>query len=123
MALPFTYDPSTDRGKVRLYVRDHRPDSFAFTDAEIDVFVAVGGSWQAAVAEAATALLADRARFGRIYSVSEDGKSRSDDEIAGVQYLEKLIAQFGGGGGGAASMPRVTVTHFARHPSDPEVIS
>lgn len=115
MPVDFSYAPSTPRGRVRMYLRDHRPDSYAFTDTEIDVFLEIGGSWQGAVAEAATALLADRARFGRVYSVSEDGRSRSDDELQGIQYLQDLIDRFGGGG----ALPRAVVTYPGPHPSDP----
>jgi hypothetical protein len=115
----FTYDPTTDAGKVRLYLRDNREDRAAFTDAEIAVFLSIAGTWQRATAEAAKALLADRARFARVYTQSEDNKSRTEDELAGAAYLKDLIAQWGGG---AVVLQQVTVTYMGRHPSDPRLL-
>lgn len=114
--MAFTYDPTTDTGKVRLYIRDNREDRMAFTDAEIAVFLAVGGTWQRATAEAAKALLAERARFARIYTDGEEGKSRTEDELAGAAYLKDLIAQWGGG---AVVLQQVVTTYAGPHPSDP----
>lgn len=43
--MPFTYDPTTDRGKVRLLGRDRKgPEADAlYTDAEIDSYLDMSG--------------------------------------------------------------------------------
>lgn len=42
--MAFTYDPTTDRGKVRLLVRDSSEATAVFSDAEIDAFLSMAGS-------------------------------------------------------------------------------
>ena len=42
--MSYTYDPTTDRGRVRLLVRDTDEKSYVFSDAEIDVFLALAES-------------------------------------------------------------------------------
>lgn len=64
--MAFTYDAdfTTDRDKVRHYIRDtvefegKLPDDVNFSDAEIEGFITVEGSWQRAVAAAFEALAA-----------------------------------------------------------------
>ena len=57
--MAFTHDPSTDRGKIRLFVYDIVEASAAFTDAEIDAFLEMNSDsiWYAA-ADAARSLAA-----------------------------------------------------------------
>jgi len=56
MAFTYIGDQSTDRDKVRSYIRDTTegsgplPGGENFTDAEIDGFVSTEGSWQRATA-------------------------------------------------------------------------
>jgi hypothetical protein len=42
--MPWTYDPSTERGKVRLLCTDSDTNYQIFTDAEIDAFLAIENS-------------------------------------------------------------------------------
>ena len=42
--MPWTYDVSTDRGKVRLLCTDSDTNQQIFTDAEIDAFLEIEGS-------------------------------------------------------------------------------
>jgi hypothetical protein len=47
MGLAFTYDPTTDRGKVRLIIRDTDTLTVAnqfFTDLEIDTYLGLNGN-------------------------------------------------------------------------------
>lgn len=117
--MAWTYDTSTDIGKVRLYIRDNVRERSAFDDGEVQVFIDVGGSWQRGIAEAAKALLADRARFARIWSRGDPTVQESGDDTAGIEWLNALIDRWGGGSQSSV-MPRVVVTHFAASPSDPE---
>jgi len=43
-ATGFTYDPTTDRGRVRLIISDTDGSSPIFTDAEIDAYLGLHGS-------------------------------------------------------------------------------
>lgn len=58
----FTYDLTTDRGKVRLRLADVREDGHVFTDEEIDYFLDVGSTVNAAAVEGIDVLLVDAAR-------------------------------------------------------------
>lgn len=42
--MAFTYDPTTDRGRVRLLLTDIDAPTGVFTDAEIDAFLALEGN-------------------------------------------------------------------------------
>lgn len=42
--MTFTYDPTTDRGRVRLLCRDTVEAAAVYEDAEIDAFLALGSS-------------------------------------------------------------------------------
>jgi hypothetical protein len=44
LPMPFTYDITTDRGKVRLLCTDSDSTSSVFDDSEIDVFLALGAA-------------------------------------------------------------------------------
>lgn len=50
--MAFTYDPSTDRGKVRLLCTDVRETNPLFQDAEIDAFLSLNTSVRMAAAAA-----------------------------------------------------------------------
>lgn len=57
--MAFTYDPSTDSGKVRLLCGDQSEDGRIFEDAEIDAFLAIeDGSIRFAAATALEAIAA-----------------------------------------------------------------
>lgn len=109
----FTYDTSTDIGKVRLYLRDHNRDRHAYTDEELQVFIDAAGDWQSAVGDAARNLLMEAARFARIFT---DQEGNVVDETAGAQYLESLIDRFGGG---ATVLRKAVITRMGRHPHTP----
>jgi len=53
-----TYDIGTDRGRVRLGLADTRARSAQFTDAEIDHFLAIGGTVDEAINEGLRVLMA-----------------------------------------------------------------
>ena len=108
-----TTDTSTDIGRVRLLLRDQNPEKAAFDDAELQVFLDLGGSVESAVGYAARALLMERARFATTF-----GDNQNDDSAL-IEYLRGLVEMYGGR---APAMPYVTVSSFAAHPSDPQVL-
>ncbi len=116
--MAFTTDLATDIGKVRFHLRDLDPTRHAFTDEQITHLVDTGGDWQRGVAEGAKVLLAERARFATSEGVGEPGSTTYVPGIDPVfaEYLRDLITLYGGG---STVLPKVTVTHFGAHPSDP----
>lgn len=93
--MAFTYDPGTDRGRVRLRLADTREETPFFTDAEVDALLADAGSWQGAVAEGARIALMQVGRFARSYSHSDpSGESRQEDEAAAASFLQALIDMY-----------------------------
>ena len=90
----------------------------AFDDEEITIFIEVGGSWQRAVAEGAKALLADRARFARVWSRADGTVQESGDDTAGIEFLNGLIDRWGGGAT-SSTLPLVVVTNMGPGASDP----
>lgn len=111
--MAFTYDPTTDRGRVRLRLSDTRPDRAAFTDAEIDALITDEGGWRGATVAAARILMTDRARFARIYSNAEG----SVDETAGLATLQAVIDQLAAQT--TQALPTITVRTLGSHPMDP----
>lgn len=71
--MAFTYDPTTNRGKVRLRIGDTNTSDATlqiFTDAEIDAFLTMKSSnVAAAAASACRAIAADSARSAVAWSI------------------------------------------------------
>ena len=109
-AAAFTYDLTTNRGKVRLKLADTKQESAWFTDAELDALLTEGGSVNAAVALGARVLLADRARRTRAFSSTAAGINYND--TAQVAALRELITLYGN------TYPDITVTMPALLPMD-----
>ena len=90
--MAFTYDLTTDTGKVRRDIGDTVAASAQFTDEEIDSFVSEGGSVKAA---AGLALMAWAAALAREDELSKTGSWQGDRrDVAGKmralakEYLE-----------------------------------
>lgn len=114
--MAFTYDPTTDRGRVRLRLADTREETPFFTDAEIDALITDQGSWQGAVAEGARIALMSVGRFARSYSHSTpDGESRQEDETAAASFLQAVIDMYERR---APRLPTLTVRELAARPTD-----
>ena len=109
----YTYDLTTDVGKMRMYLQDFPEGKARFTNEELTMFATEAGSWQRGIADAAGVLLMNVARFARVFT---DAEGNTIDETAGAEYLQDLIDKFGGG---TTVIPRVSVTNLGRYPSDP----
>ena len=115
--MAFTFDPSTDIGRVRLRLADTTEQNAILSDEVITALVTDMGGWRGAVAEGARILLAQVARFARNYSTTRrDGTSESVDETAAATYLESLIEQYGKA---SPTLPTLTVRRLKGYPSDP----
>ena len=79
--MAFTFDPSTDIGRVRLRLADTTEQNAILSDEVITALITDQGGWRGAVAEGPRILLAQVARFARNYSTTRrDGTSESVDE-------------------------------------------
>jgi hypothetical protein len=107
----FTYDLTTDIGKVRLKLTDTRVASAWFTDGEIQLGLLDGGSVNGAVVYLARVLLMDKARRGSKWSNTEG----SYDDTSCIGALKELIVQYGGAGD---ILPSVSVTFPSLLPMD-----
>ena len=90
--MAFTYDLSTDRGKLRLRISDTSSTAYVFEDAELDVFLSDGGSVKGGAVEAYQSLLANaalRTKYFQLQGVSYDDRHQAD-------HLYNLIGLNGG---------------------------
>jgi len=90
----FTYDPSTDRGWVRLKLADTKPGTAVFDDAEIDAFLARGGSVEAAIYLGAEAALAQATRGAGSRTMSGPGGTKSVDTTSRMEGWRALMAEY-----------------------------
>ncbi len=79
--MAFTYDLSTDAGKVRLLVPDNKAASYIFEDDEIDLFLALEGGIKKATAMALETIASNEAlvlKVIKLLDVQTDGAKVSD---------------------------------------------
>jgi hypothetical protein len=83
--MTYTYDPTTDRGRVRLLIRDTHTDDAAaqiFTDEEVDAFLAIeGDNIRLAAAQALDTMASNEAivlKVVRIGDLSTNGAQVAD---------------------------------------------
>lgn len=99
--MAFTYDPTTDRGRVRLLVSDTDDQTAAnqvFTDAEIDAFLSLeDNEVYAAAAAAAQSMAANASRSAiryiaeRILEIDRKDVPKHFRELA-KQYRDRSVA-------------------------------
>ena len=92
--MSFTYDPSTDAGRVRMLIPDRVGDGHAFEDEEIETFLELeGGNVRRAAALALETCASDQAltlKVVRLVDITTDGRAVSE---ALLQRAGKLRAQ------------------------------
>lgn len=80
--MAFTYDPTTDRGRVRLRISDVDTDNPVFTDEEIDTFLAAEpDDWRLAAALALDTIATNEAlvlKIIRTLDLQTDGARLAD---------------------------------------------
>ena len=93
MAAPAsTYDPSTNVGKVRLYIQDTDTSDAKFIDAEINAFITEAGSGSLRAA-AGLALLTWAAALGRDDESVSVGSWRGDRRDV-AEKMERLADKY-----------------------------
>lgn len=105
--MAFTYDLTTNRGKVRLALADTVEAEAIFTDAEIDHFISEGGTVNGAAIEGLRVLLVDRARRERRFAA----QGLTLDTKGQTAAIREAIAELGG-------LPLATVIQPSALPSD-----
>lgn len=90
--MAFTYDITTDRGRVRLNLGDTDSTAYTFEDAEIDQMLSDEGDVGAATAALLRALLASRALRAKKFSM----QGLSIDDTAVLGELRYLLSLYGG---------------------------
>jgi len=93
----FTYDLTTDIGKLRLAIQDTDSADYEFTDEELQVFIDAGGSYQAGAILAVDGLIAKYAK-----KVNLAVGPRREDLGQIVEHYKSLKAALVGGIAGAA---------------------
>ena len=89
--MAFTYDPTTDRGKVRLLIHDTDSGSILFQDAEIDAFLLMRGSnWYGAAADALRSLAASKALIAKAVTAGKYSESSEGLPSKLLDVAEKL---------------------------------
>lgn len=79
--MAFTYDLSTDAGKVRLLIPDNKAASYIFEDDEIDLFLALEGGIKKATAMALETIASNEVlvlKVIKLLDVQTDGAKVSD---------------------------------------------
>jgi len=90
----FTYEPSTDRGRVRLILADTRKKTAHFDDDEIDAALSTQGSVEGACYELAVGMVAHVARHGSSRTESGQGKSRSIDDTKAGDFWQAIADRY-----------------------------
>lgn len=79
--MAFTYDVSTDRGKVRMLTPDSSATNYVFEDAEVDAFLSLEGDVRRAAALALETIASNEAltlKVIRVLDLQTDGAKTSD---------------------------------------------
>jgi hypothetical protein len=96
----FTYDPSTDRGKVRMLITDRNEAKAIFTDAEIDAFLELEDQGVRRAAAAALETIAtDQALVLKVITTLDlqtDGAKLSDSLLKRARALRDTDDELGG---------------------------
>lgn len=95
--MTFTYDTSTDIGKLRLAIADTSEDDAEFTDEELQVFIDLAGSWSAAAILAVDALIA---KYAKLVSLTVGPRREEYGQI--VEHYRVLRANLVSGVAGEA---------------------
>jgi hypothetical protein len=98
--MSFTYDPATDRGRVRLLVRDTAESGAVFTDAEIDALLDLANDSVLLAASLACRDLAGRG-VKQFTGIAVGGyrldSSTADGWLALADHYERLAYDRAGG--------------------------
>jgi hypothetical protein len=93
--LPFTYDVTTDRGKIRLLCTDVTSTDPCFDDDEIDAFLSMGGNVLIGAAMALETIASNEVlvlKVIKLLDLTTDGAKVSDALLKRAQVLRAQAA-------------------------------
>lgn len=115
--MAFTYDLTTDRGKVRLLIPDRSEATMFFSDAEIDAFLVLETGVQRATALALETMASDQAmvlKVIRVLDLTTDGRAVSQALLERAAKLRTQAAEAEAAeDGGAFDIAEWSVSPFA----------
>ena len=114
---PFTYDPTTDRGRVRMLITDRNAATEIFNDGEIDAYLLMMGSNVLRAAALALMTIASeealQLKVIKLLELTTDGAKLADSLRAlALQYQEKADLAEAGEAGGAFDIAELVVDDF-----------
>ena len=94
--MAFTYDISTDLGRLRFELADTREDSHGFTDEELNALLASEANIWAAAVVAIDMLIMDRARFARAFTSADGTQVNETTTLADLRAHREVLAKKAG---------------------------
>lgn len=117
MQMAFTYDPSTDRGKVRLMIPDRSEEGVFFSDEEVGTFLEIEDGVLRATALALETMASDQAmtlKVVKVLDLSTDGRAVSQALLERAAKLRSQAAEAEAAeDGGAFDIAEWNVSPFA----------
>lgn len=93
--MSYSYDLTTDRGRVRLQIPDHDETALIFQDEEIDAFLAIEGSVAGALAGALETIASSEAltlKVIQLLDVRTDGAKLAAELRARAQAIRDRLS-------------------------------
>ena len=114
---PFTYDPTTDRGRVRMLITDRNAATEIFNDGEIDAYLLMMGSNVLRAAALALMTIASeealQLKVIKLLELTTDGAKLADSLRAlALEYQEKADLAEAADEGGAFDYSELVVDDF-----------
>lgn len=106
----FSYDPTTDLGRVRQHMADTSEAHVVFSDEEINAALADQGSVEGACYQLASFMYAHALRHASVRSSSTSGESKTIDDTHSAEGWRALMEHFRPFAKSASRMPLVKVT-------------
>lgn len=91
--MSYSYDLSTDIGKIRLAIPDNIQADAVFTDEELQVFLDVEGSWRSAAALALETMASNELLVMKMVEVKDVKVSGSDRAVALLLKRASLLRE------------------------------
>ena len=114
---PFTYDPTTDRGRVRMLITDRNAATEIFNDGEVDAYLLMmGNNVLRAAALALMTIASEEAlqlKVIKLLELTTDGAKLADSlRRLALEYQEKADLAEAAEAGGAFDYAEMVVDEF-----------
>lgn len=115
--MTFTYDPTTDVGKVRMVLPDKVQANAFFTDEELEVFLEIESNWRRATALALETMAVDAAlvlQVIRVQNITTDGAKVADALLKRAVQLRKQADEADASDEGGFEVTEFILDNFGR---------